>query len=98
MDLGTVLRERRRKTGMSLSELGIRSGLSISHLRRIEQGKSFPSACSLLRIARQLGLDELELHLVIRELLLEELTNARQTAVTVVQALSWYSEEITTAA
>ena len=46
---------------LTLRELSTRSGVSPSHLARIERGERFPSAHVLQRIARPLGFEESEL-------------------------------------
>ncbi len=46
---------------MTLHELSAVSGVSPSHLGRVERGERFPSALILRRIARPLGFDENEL-------------------------------------
>ena len=56
--LGEILRERRIKELLTLKELSLDTGVSQSHLGRIEQGKRFPSARVLHKIARPLGFEE----------------------------------------
>jgi transcriptional regulator with XRE-family HTH domain len=46
---------------LTLQELAATSGVSSSHLGRIERGERFPSAHILRRIAKPLGFDEDEL-------------------------------------
>ncbi len=46
---------------MTLSELAAASGVSASHLARIERGERFPSAHILQRIAKPLNFEENEL-------------------------------------
>jgi len=46
---------------LTLGELAERSGVSASHLGRIERGERFPSARILRRLAKPLGFDESEL-------------------------------------
>jgi transcriptional regulator with XRE-family HTH domain len=46
---------------LTLAELAERSGVSASHLGRIERGERFPSARILRRLARPLGVEEGEL-------------------------------------
>jgi transcriptional regulator with XRE-family HTH domain len=60
-NLGEVLKQRRSITRLTLKELGEVAGVSASYLGRIEQGKRFPSARVLHRIARHLGFSEDEL-------------------------------------
>ena len=60
-DLGKILRQRRVMVPLTLQELAHASGLSPSHLGRIEKGDRFPSARVLRKIANPLGLAESEL-------------------------------------
>ena len=46
---------------LTLQELAVMSGVSASHLGRIERGERFPSARILRKIAKPLGFDEDEL-------------------------------------
>ena len=46
---------------MTIYELSAKSGVSQSHLSRIERGDRFPSARTLQKIASPLGFDEWEL-------------------------------------
>ena len=46
---------------LTLRELGTASGISASHLGRIERGNRLPSAHTLRRIAKPLGFEENEL-------------------------------------
>jgi transcriptional regulator with XRE-family HTH domain len=48
-------------TSLTLGELAQRSGISASHLGRIERGERFPSARILRRLAQPLGFAENEL-------------------------------------
>jgi len=60
-DLGRILKQQRVALSMTLQELAKTSGVSSSHLGRIERGERFPSARILRRIAGPLGFDEDEL-------------------------------------
>ncbi len=60
-DLGELLRRRRVMIPLTLQELTSASGVSASHLGRIERGGRFPSARILNKIAKPLGFDEDEL-------------------------------------
>ena len=60
-NLGQLIKQQRTMRGLTLGELGALSGVSPSHLGRIERGERFPSASILRRIAKPLGLDEGEL-------------------------------------
>ena len=60
-NLGRVIKHQRIITGLTLGELSASSGVSSSHLGRIERGERFPSAHVLRRIAKPLGFDESEL-------------------------------------
>jgi transcriptional regulator with XRE-family HTH domain len=60
-DLGKILKQRRVMVPLTLRELAVTSGVSSSHLGRIERGERFPSAHILRRIAKPLGCEETEL-------------------------------------
>jgi transcriptional regulator with XRE-family HTH domain len=60
-DLGRILKQQRVTVPLTLQELAKESGVSSSHLGRIERGERFPSARILLKIAKPLGFDEDEL-------------------------------------
>ena len=60
-NLGRILRQRRALIPLTLRELATVSGISPSHLARIEKEERFPSASVLRRIARPLGFEESEL-------------------------------------
>ena len=60
-NLGEVIRQQRAMMALTLQELAASSGVSSSHLGRIERGERFPSARILRRIAKPLGFEENEL-------------------------------------
>ncbi|MDP2730117.1 MAG: helix-turn-helix transcriptional regulator [Dehalococcoidales bacterium] len=60
-DLGKILKQRRVMIPLTLRRLATVSGISSSHLGRIEKGERFPSASVLRRIAEPLGFEENEL-------------------------------------
>ena len=60
-NLGSVVKRQRNRLGLSLKDLSIKSGVSISHLGRIENAQRYPSPKVLRKIAKPLGLDEDEL-------------------------------------
>jgi transcriptional regulator with XRE-family HTH domain len=60
-NLGRILKQQRISIPLTLQELSAESGVSSSHLGRIERGERFPSARILRKIARPLGFDEDEL-------------------------------------
>ncbi len=60
-DLGKILKQQRINTPLTLQELAAASGVSSSHLGRIERGERFPSARILRKIAKPLGFSEDEL-------------------------------------
>ena len=60
-DLGRMLKQRRNMIPLTLRELTTISGVSSSHLGRIEKGDRFPSASILRKIAKPLGFEEDEL-------------------------------------
>ncbi len=59
--LGKMLKQRRVMIPLTLRRLAAMSGISSSHLGRIERGERFPSASVLQRIAKPLGFEESEL-------------------------------------
>jgi transcriptional regulator with XRE-family HTH domain len=60
-NLGKILKQRRVTLPLTLRELSAMSGVSASHLGRIERGERFPSGSVLRKIARPLGFEENEL-------------------------------------
>ena len=60
-NLGRIIRQQRVTIPLTLQQLAAASGVSASHLGRIEKGQRFPSASILRRIAKPLGFDEDEL-------------------------------------
>ena len=60
-ELARILRQQRVMRELTLQQLGEMSGVSASHLGRIERGERFPSAHILRKIAKPLGLAEAEL-------------------------------------
>jgi len=60
-DLGKILKQQRITVPLTLQELAAVSGVSSSHLGRIERGERFPSARILRKIAKHLGFNEDEL-------------------------------------
>ena len=60
-DLGKIIKQQRIIIPLTLQELTAKSGVSPSHLGRIERGERFPSAHVLRKIARPLDFEEDEL-------------------------------------
>ena len=60
-NLGKILKAQRQAVGLTLEQLSTASGVSISHLDRIEIGERFPSATILNKIAKPMGYEENEL-------------------------------------
>jgi len=56
-----IIKEQRKKMSLSLKQLSKISGVSLSHLSRIEQGNRRPSIRTLQKIAKPLGFDLQEL-------------------------------------
>jgi transcriptional regulator with XRE-family HTH domain len=63
-NLGTIIKRQRIMVPLTLQELSARTGISPSHLGRIERGERFPSAHVLRKIAEPLGFDENELFIL----------------------------------
>ncbi len=60
-NLGRIIKQQRLMVPLTLQELAATSGVSPSHLGRVERGERFPSAQILRKIAKPLGFDEDEL-------------------------------------
>ena len=60
-DFGRIIKQQRIAMQLTLQQLADMSGVSPSHLGRIERGQRFPSAHILRKIAQPLGFDEDEL-------------------------------------
>ena len=60
-NLGRILKQRRVMALLTLREVATMSGVSSSHLGRIERGERFPSATILQKIAKPLNFEEGEL-------------------------------------
>lgn len=63
-DLATILKRQRLSIPLTLRELSVTSGVSASHLDRIEQGERFPSARVLRKISGPLGYEENDLFML----------------------------------
>ena len=59
--LGGIIKQQRISLSLTLHELAASSGVSASHLGRIERGERFPSAHILQRLAKPLSFEEDEL-------------------------------------
>lgn len=62
--LASTLKQQRLSLSLTLSELAAKSGISPSHLVRIEREERFPSAHVLRKIAKPLGFDEDEIFML----------------------------------
>jgi len=60
-EFGKMLRQQRHMIELTLGKLAAKSGVSTSHLARIEKGNRFPSAGILRKIAEPLHFGETEL-------------------------------------
>ena len=60
-NLGKIIKQQRVMVPLTLQQLAALSGISPSHLGRIERGERFPSAHILRKIAEPLGFEENEL-------------------------------------
>ena len=59
--LSRIIKQQRISLPLTLQDLASKSGVSASHLGRIERGERFPSAHILQKIAKPLGFEEDEL-------------------------------------
>lgn len=60
-DLGTIVKRQRNRLGFTITELAPKSGVSPSHIARIEKDERYPSPNILRKIAKPLNIDEQEL-------------------------------------
>lgn len=60
-EIGKILKQKRKDLSLTMREVAEKSGVSASHLSRIEQGDRFPSASVLRRLAAPLDYVETEL-------------------------------------
>ena len=60
-NLGKILKQQRLTVGLTLQALKAKSGVSPSHVARIERGERFPSGTILRKIAAPLEFEEKEL-------------------------------------
>ena len=60
-NLGEIIRQQRITVSLTIQQLAGMSGVSASHLGRIERGERFPSASILRKVAQPLGFEEDEL-------------------------------------
>lgn len=60
-NLGNIVKKQRNRLGLTLKDLSAKSGVSTSHLGRIENAQRYPSARVIRQIAKPLNLDEKEL-------------------------------------
>ena len=69
LNISQIIREQRKSIPLSLRQLSRLSGVSVSHLGRIEQGLRRPSTRTLQKIAEPLGFDLYELLVIAGHLL-----------------------------
>lgn len=69
VNIGKIIKEQRKNIPLSLNQLSRLSGVSVSHLGRIEQGQRQPSTRTLQKIAKHLGFDLYELLVIAGHLL-----------------------------
>lgn len=59
--IGKTLKQQRRMRNLTLQDLAAKSGVSASHISRVEMGERFPSARVLHSVAEPLGFGEGEI-------------------------------------
>jgi len=77
-ELGKTIKLRRVMIPLTLRELSAKSGVSESHLARIERGERFPSARILRKMAKPLDINEHEL-LVLADYLSSQSLNSAES-------------------
>ena len=60
-NLGRIIKQQRIMVPLTLHKLAAKSGVSPSHIGRVERGDRYPSAQILQKIAKPLGFEEKEL-------------------------------------
>jgi transcriptional regulator with XRE-family HTH domain len=60
-ELGNFLREQRLKAHLTITDLVVRSGLSLAFLSQIETGKRKPSMKAIEKIASALGIEKADI-------------------------------------
>ncbi|NIK55067.1 helix-turn-helix domain-containing protein [Kribbella shirazensis] len=55
MELGEVLRERRKATGRTIASVAVDAGLSVPYIANLENGRGNPTIAALDRLATALG-------------------------------------------
>ncbi len=60
-NLGKIIKQRRLMAKLTLRQMSVMTGVSSSHLSRIERGERFPSALILQKISKPLDFSETEL-------------------------------------
>jgi len=78
VNIGKIIREQRKSKALSLSQLSKISGVSVSHLGRIEQGERQPSTRTLQKIAKPLAFDLYELLVMAGHLLPDPSTFSKE--------------------
>ncbi len=61
IQIGGIVKQLRVRADMTRGQLAVASGVSASHVTRIENGQRYPSARILRRIAPNVGIGELDL-------------------------------------
>ena len=79
-ELPRMIKQQRVMRGLTLGRLSEMSGVSASHLGRIERGERFPSAHVLRKIAKPLGSEESELLALAGYLSSQPSTQAERTS------------------
>ncbi len=93
-DLQRIIKQHRTAVPLTLTELATASGVSASHLGRIERGERFPSAQILRKIAKPLGFDEYELLTLAGFLSPISTDNAKEKLVETVPRLNPYVAKV----
>ena len=63
-ELASIIKHRRISSLLTIEELGALSGVSLSHLSKIENGKRLPSTHILQKIARTLSFEATKLSML----------------------------------
>jgi transcriptional regulator with XRE-family HTH domain len=66
VELGEVLRERRKAAGRTIASVAVEAGLSVPYIANLENGRGNPTVAALERLAAALG-EQLEVRLAAEE-------------------------------
>ena len=94
--LSEEIKRHRLARSLTVNELATKSGVSASHLSRIERGERFPSPSILQKVAQPLGFEEIELLTLARYLSQQPTMNEEENLSYVRERLDPYVAKVLT--